>query len=303
MHMDWYSTYKGDKNQFKFPKKIQQKTPQPPQPPKPQNPKSNNFKISDEFPLDLNYVTYVEQNMKSEFATYAYWTLREAMVEMEGKFSNTPYTKYELINVAENAKTIKELTEPIGTNYINSFKQKCINSGKWYGYDGNKLFNEITKHIPRQFIWDEKNIREDFKNTKYKSQSKYRASTAGNKALELGIFDELAGQLPLGRIVWTHKMLIDAAKPYKSYTEMAATEYGRRAYDKIKSLKDDNLTKKCFSHWDDYINGKRFEWTLPLLNKKIKELGIKTKMDLRKHNLRGHAQKFGIYDKFISTKK
>jgi hypothetical protein len=303
MHIDWYSTYKGDKNQFKFPKKIQPKIPQPPQPSKPQKPKSNNFKISDEFPLDLNYVTYVEQNMKSEFATYAYWTLREAMVEMEGKFSNTPYTQNELINIAKNAKTIKELTEPIGSNHINSFKQKCINSGKWYGYDGDKLFNEITKHIPRQFIWDEKNIREDFKNTEYKSQSKYRASTAGSKALELGIFDELAGHLPFGRIIWTYEMLEQCAKESNSREEMISTSYGRRAYDKIKSSKNNNLIKKCFSHWKNYINGKRFEWTLPLLNKKIKELGIKTKMDLRKHNLRGPAKKFGIYNKFISTKK
>jgi superfamily II DNA or RNA helicase len=303
MHIDWYSTYTGDKNQFKFPKKIQPKTPQPPQPPKPQKPKSNNFKISDEFPLDLNYVTYVEQNMKSKFATYAYWTLREAMVEMDGLKNSTPYTKQMLTDCAKNATTITELTKPIGLADINSFKRRCINSGNWYGYDGDKLFNEITKHIPRQFIWTEEEIRKDFKLNTPKTQSEYGRTKAGLKAKELNIFDKLAGHLPFGRIVWTDEMLKECAKSSNSREEMISTNYGKRAYDKLRTHTNKKFISECLSHWEGFINGKRFEWTKDLFLKKVNELGIKTKNQLREYNLRGPAQKFGIYDKFISTKK
>jgi superfamily II DNA or RNA helicase len=82
MHIDWYSTYKGDKNQFKFPRIVKQRQ-QTNNLKKPTNKsKANNFKISDEFPLDLNYVNYVEQNMQSEFATYAWWDLKDALNEL-----------------------------------------------------------------------------------------------------------------------------------------------------------------------------------------------------------------------------
>jgi superfamily II DNA or RNA helicase len=86
MHMDWYSTYEGDKKQFKFPKRIANalnntiKTNNK----KSSKSKSNGFKISDEFPLDLNYVNYVNQNMKSNFATYAWWDLKDVMKEEFG---------------------------------------------------------------------------------------------------------------------------------------------------------------------------------------------------------------------------
>jgi hypothetical protein len=302
MHLEWYSTYKGDKKQFKFPHMVRNQN-QPTNKTKSNSKsKSNNkFRISEEFPLDLDYVNYVEQNMKSEFATYAYWTLREAMVEMEGKSSNTPYTKNELINIAENAKTIKELTQPIGSNHINSFKQKCINSGNWYGYDGDRLFNEITKHIPRQFIWDEKNIREDFKNKKYKSQSEYRASNAGSKALELGIFEELAGNLPIGRIIWNDEMLEKCAKESNNREEMISTQYGKRAYDKLRNHTNKKFISQCLSHWQGFNDGRRFEWnknTEHIFWQKVKELDIKSINDLRVHNLRGAAKKLNVYNKF-----
>jgi hypothetical protein len=297
MHMDWYSTYKGDKNQFKFPKRVIPNKPRQTQTNKPKKSKSNNFKISEEFPLDLDYVNYVEQNMKSEFATYAWWTLREALTELEGLKSNTPLTKEMLIELATNAKTIKDL----GFQTINIFKSRCINSGNWYGYNGLQLFNEITKHIPRQFIWNVTEIKKDFKLNPPKTISSYSKSTQGIKARQLGIFDELTKNLPLGRIIWTKDMLLECVKNNKNYNDMMSTEYGRRAYDKIKSLKNKEFSKKCFSHWDNYINGRRFEWnksTLPLFWKKVKDLKIKTKNDLRNHNLKNPAEKLGVYNQF-----
>jgi hypothetical protein len=302
MHMDWYSTYKGDKNQFKFPKIIQPRKPGKSQPPKPKKPKSNNFKISDEFPLDLDYVNYVEQNMKSEFATYAWWTLREAIIEMDGLKNNTPHTKQMLIDKAENAKTIGEL----GYQTLNTFKDRCISSGNWYGYDGEKLFNEITKDIKRQFIWNEYEIKKDFKLNTPKTVSSYSHTTQGIKARELGIFDELTKNLPLGRIVWTDEMLQESAKLSNSREEMISTNYGKRAYDKLRTHKNKKFIAKCLSHWEGYNNGKRFEWvegTESIFWDKIKENKCVTKQDLRDCNLRNPAKKLGLWESFPNREK
>lgn len=302
MHLDWYSTYTGDKKQFKFPYMIRKQTQSNNKTKSNIKSKSSNkFKISEEFPLDLDYVNYVEQNMKSKFATYAYWNLKEAIAEMEGLKANTPYTKQMLTDLALNAKTIKELTAPIGLSDINSFKQRCINSGKWYGYDGENLFNEITNHIPRQFLWTENEIRKDFKLNAPKTQSEYSRKKQGIKARELGIFEELVGNLPIGRIVWTDKMLEECAKQSKSREEMISTNYGKRAYDKLRTHKNKKFIAKCLSHWESFHNGKRFEWnksTAYLFWEKVKELGIKSKNDLRKNNLRNPAIKLNVYHKF-----
>jgi hypothetical protein len=87
MHLDWYSTYTGDKKQFKFPHMIRTQNNQNSKVKSNTKSKSNNrFKISDEFPLDLNYVNYVNQNMQSEFATYAWWTLEDSIKHTMGKY-------------------------------------------------------------------------------------------------------------------------------------------------------------------------------------------------------------------------
>lgn len=302
MHLEWYSTYKGDKNQFKFPHMVRKQN-QPTNKVKSNTKtKSNNkFKISEEFPLDLNYITYVEQNMKSEFATYAYWTLREAMVELNGLKGNTPHTKKMLTDLAMNATSIKELTQPLGMADINSFKQRCISSGNWYGYNGEELFEQITKHIPRQFIWTEYEIRNDFKLNPPKTISAYSHTIQGRKAKEFGIFDELTKNLPLGRIVWSDEMLEQACLSVDNFNDMVSTDYGRRAYDKLRVHKNKKFIKKCLSHWQNFNNGKRFEWvkgTEPIFWAKVKETNSKTKQDLRENNLRNPAQKLGLWDKF-----
>ena len=80
MHLEWYSTYTGNKKQFKFPYMVRNLN-QPSNKTKSNlKTKSNNkFKISDEFPLDLDYVNYVEQNMKSDFTTYAWWNMEDVL--------------------------------------------------------------------------------------------------------------------------------------------------------------------------------------------------------------------------------
>ena len=80
MRLEWYSTYKGDKKQFKFPYMVRNQNQSANKSKSNSKSKSNNrFKISEEFPLDLDYVNYVEQNMKSEFATYAWWNLEDVI--------------------------------------------------------------------------------------------------------------------------------------------------------------------------------------------------------------------------------
>jgi superfamily II DNA or RNA helicase len=87
MRLEWYSTYKGDKKQFKFPYMVRnQKQPTTKTKSNSKTKSNNRFKISDEFPLDLDYVNYVEQNMKSEYATYAWWDLEDAIKHSKGEW-------------------------------------------------------------------------------------------------------------------------------------------------------------------------------------------------------------------------
>ena len=107
MRMEWYSTYEGDKRQFKFPYMVRKQN-QPINKVKSNSKsKSNNkFKISEEFPLDLDYVNYVEQNMKSEFATYAWWNLEDVLKQEFGKLKS--YNFDEALSIAKSCKDKNE---------------------------------------------------------------------------------------------------------------------------------------------------------------------------------------------------
>lgn len=254
-----------------------------------------------DIPLDLNLFRQSALHTNDDgFATIAWTTLDDVRREFFN-LKNIPYSKIELTKIALKAKTIKEL----GRDTINEFRKLCINSGKWYDYDGLQLFNEITNHIPKQFIWNEFEIRKDFKLNAPKSISQYSNTIQGIKAKEIGIFDELTKKLPMGRIVWTDEMLYQCAKSCKNREEMISTDYGNKAYGKLKSHPNKEFIGKCLSHWEGFVNGKRFEWnksTEPIFWKKVKELNIKTINDLRTHNLRGAAKKLNVYNKFVKLK-
>jgi hypothetical protein len=141
MHMDWYSTYKGDKNQFKFPKRVIPNKPRQQQLNKPKKSKANNFKISDEFPLDLDYVNYVEQNMKSEFATYAWWTLKDAILAAAGK-NKLSYEDAKKIVHKKNLKTVNDYINWVQTekpNGILVYPFKSFDNFDWNDYLGNNI--------------------------------------------------------------------------------------------------------------------------------------------------------------------
>jgi hypothetical protein len=107
MRLEWYSTYKGDKKQFKFPYMVRNQNQSTNKTKSNSKSKSNNrFKISDEFPLDLDYVNYVEQNMKSEFATYAWWTLEDVLKQEFGKLKS--YNFDEALSIAKSCKDKNE---------------------------------------------------------------------------------------------------------------------------------------------------------------------------------------------------
>ena len=250
--------------------------------------------------LDIELFKGVLHNPDGAYETYGITTLDEVK-NIIFDIRNTPITKEKLIDIAKNANSIKEL----GYVTINEFRKRCISSGNWYGYDGQKLFEEITKHIPRQFIWSEDEIIKDFIANPPKSKSEYSHTIQGKKAKELGIFDDLTIDLPLGRIIWTDKMLEDACLAVNNYNDMISTEYGKKAYGKLKVHKNKKFIKKCLSHWIGFNNGKRFEWvkgTEPIFWAKVKETNSKTKQDLRENNLRNPAQKLGLWDEFPNRK-
>lgn len=155
MHLDWYSTYKGDKKQFKFPHMIRTQSNQNSKVKSNTKSKSNNrFKISEEFPLDLNYVNYVNQNMQSEFATYAWWTLEDSIKHTIGKYflsyldSKSLLQKLNIKNAVEFQKLMMSKNRP--TN-IPSNPQKNY-SAEWNGWGEflgtNKVANKNRQYLP-----------------------------------------------------------------------------------------------------------------------------------------------------------
>jgi hypothetical protein len=211
-------------------------------------------------PTDLNlFKQSALHSSDGLFDSIAWTTLDEVRNQFFNIKNNKPYTKEELTNIAKNSNSIKEL----GYSDINSFRKRCINSGNYYGFDGDKLFTNITKHIPKQFLWTIENVKNHFKNNNYKTKAEFKKSAAGAKAIKYEIFDELTKNLPNGgiRIKWTDSSLLDAARNSKNFIDMVSTIEGKRAYDRIRSSKDKKFQSKCFSHWVNYKSGKKVDWS------------------------------------------
>ena len=322
-HMEWYSKFNGkNMGDIKIPKvllkKVRRTIGGSTKSSTSNKPRVNITELG--IPLDLNlFNENVLHSHSGKFDTIAYTTLGECRTIFFG-ITGIPYTKEKLIEVAKNSKKITDLGNTLNRKKgitINQFKDKCISSGNWYGYDGQKLFNDITKHIPKQFIWTKDNIIEDFKLNDYKTRSSFRTSQAGRAAVRLGIFDELIIELENnikkleigapyndyseGRIKWTNEKCIEIIKQFNSFNELKNDKLGRKAYNYVTHINNLDLSKKCFSHWENYYNGKRFEWnkdTEHLFWERVSKTNSTTKQDLRDNNLRGPAQKLGLWDNF-----
>jgi len=160
MRMEWYSTYKGDKKQFKFPYMVRNQNQPINKTKSTSKSKSNNkFKISEEFPLDLNYVNYIEQNMKSEFATYAWWELKDVLINEFGnkgmRVDWLPFneaksfvSKLKLKNNEEWVEYCKSGNKPynIPSNPNKAYIDEFISSGDWLGT--NKVANQYREYLP-----------------------------------------------------------------------------------------------------------------------------------------------------------
>lgn len=207
-------------------------------------------------PTDLNLFKQATLHSSDGlFDSIAWTTLDDVRNQFFNIKNNKPYTKEELTNIAKRSNSIKEL----GYSDINSFRKRCISSGNYYGFDGDKLFTNITSHIPKQFLWTIENVKNDFKNNNYKTKADFKKSKAGSRAIKYKIFDELTKNLPDGdiRITWTDSSLLEIAHNSKNFIDMVSTTKGKRAYDRIRSSKDEKFQSKCFSHWENYIDGKK----------------------------------------------
>ena len=186
MHLEWYSTYTGNKKQFKFPYMVRNLN-QPSNKTKSNSKtKSNNkFKISEEFPLDLDYVNYVEQNMKSEFATYAWWNLEDVLKKefnkriIKGKVSDWDYA-----SAKKEAKKYKS----IGDVQRNS-------SSLYQWVIQNNLRDEIFSHCFLRTQWTEDRIMEEALKHNKKVDFQKAPNTAYKAAKRLGILDKVCAHM------------------------------------------------------------------------------------------------------------
>lgn len=157
MHLDWYSTYTGNKKQFKFPYMVRTQNQLTNKVKTNNKSKSNNkFKISEEFPLDLDYVNYVEQNMKSDFATYAWWDLEDVIKHLYNKW----FVSYSDAKKYVNKLKIKSSTDfqkhmmsknrpnniPSNPNIEYSKTGEWISWGEFLGT--NKVANQCKEFLP-----------------------------------------------------------------------------------------------------------------------------------------------------------
>jgi len=146
MRLEWYSTYKGDKKQFKFPYMVRKQNQPTSKVKSNSKTKSNNkFKISEEFPLDLDYVNYVEQNMKSEFATYAWWNLEDVLVTDFGKQKKRNLNDFILLK--DECKTVEEFAKKYPNEY------EIINEKNWNKliFSSMKDYTEIPNN-PKEIL-------------------------------------------------------------------------------------------------------------------------------------------------------
>ena len=193
MHMDWYSTYKGDKNQFKFPKRVIPNKPRQTQLNKPKKSKSNNFKISEEFPLDLDYVNYVEQNMKSEFATYAWWTLKDAILAASGK-NKLSYEEAKKIVKKKNIKSVAEYMNWVQSekpNGILVYPNESFDNFDWSDYLGNNIISTKKRGL-NMFSYEE--AKKYIKPYKLQSYQEYIDWWRDNKKVVFNLIPQNPGQ-------------------------------------------------------------------------------------------------------------
>lgn len=245
MHLEWYSTYKGDKKQFKFPYMVRNQN-QPINKVKSNNKsKSNNkFKISEEFPLDLDYVNYVEQNMKSEFATYAWWELKDVLNQEFGTNINRDRISddeiYEEAKKYKVKKDFMEIAVPFYraarkrgilenvTKHMSGFRvntisdKELIKIAKKYNLKNDFLKNDKrwASLCMRRGIWEEatKHMNENF----LKSKIVVATDLETNKTIQFAdvksaaeYFD--AHQQNISNVVTGHKKSYKGYKFHKPY--------------------------------------------------------------------------------------
>jgi hypothetical protein len=223
MNLEWYSTYKGDKKQFKFPYMVRNQNQSTNKTKSNSKTKSNNkFKISEEFPLDLDYVNYVEQNMKSEFATYAWWELKDVLNnEFDMKINRSRIPDEEIYEGASKCKVKKEFIEKYP-----SLAGAAKKRGIWEdvtkhmtGFIINPTTNEELAKIAKKY-----KLKNDF----IKSDKKY-ASLAMRRGIWEDItkhmtknFNEnkkiLATEISTGK-QWIYNSINDIASEFDAYSQ------------------------------------------------------------------------------------
>ena len=223
MHLDWYSTYKGDKKQFKFPYMVRKQN-QPTNKVKSNSKsKSNNkFKISEEFPLDLDYVNYVEQNMKSDFATYAWWELKDVLnQEFDMKINRSRIPDEEIYEGASKCKVKKEFIEKY-PSLAGAAKKRGIWEDVTKHMDGfriNPTTNEQLAKIAKKY-----ELRNDFVkfDHKYASLAKRRGIwekiTSHMKKNHEESKKILATEISTGK-QWIYNSINDIADEFNAYSQ------------------------------------------------------------------------------------
>jgi hypothetical protein len=186
MDMNWYSTYEGDKKKFKFPYMVRTQNNLTNKAKSNSKNKSNNkFKISEQFPLDLDYVNYVEQNMKSEFATYAWWNLEDVLKEDFGKKSlNYNTTKEEILEDAKKYNSKIDWSTNNRAYYIQAKRKGFFEEATKHmkvGFTINPTTNQELAKIAKKY-----NMRNDF----IKNDKKH-----ASLAMRRGIWDKITSHM------------------------------------------------------------------------------------------------------------
>jgi superfamily II DNA or RNA helicase len=206
MHLEWYSTYKGDKKQFKFPYMVRNQNQSITKTKSNSKSKSNNrFKISDEFPMDLDYVNYVEQNMKSEFATYAWWNLEDVLKEDFNKKSlNYNKTKEDILKDASKYNLKQDWVKNNSANVAYAVRHGWLEEATAHmkvGWSLNPITNKELKELASKFETKADFCRE-YRN--YEGIAKRR-----------GIWDDITKHMRAGNIKWTLDRFYDYVKKNK----------------------------------------------------------------------------------------
>lgn len=293
MHMKWYSTYEGDKSQFKFPRIVKQRQLNNNTKKYNNKSKSNNFKISDEFPLDLNYVNYVEQNMKSEFATYAWWTLKDALNELNNrdyisfKEARDIVRSFNLQNQNDwrnfSKTKRKEYNIPSQPEVI--YKDEWISFHDWIGikpgYTGTNFlsYEEAKKYVKKQNL----KSRTDWSNWKHNRPENIPSTPAKTYKDEWKGWGDWLGT---GTIAPQNKNIMNleqAKKWIKSKKIKTSTEFN---YYWKNNLLPDSMPKSGATYykisWPNFLqNGNDKVQFLPFTKarKYVRELGLNSQKE------------------------